>query len=38
MRQSCGILNPVLVRQYIDNMEARVKAAEKEREVERIIQ
>lgn len=38
MRQSCGILNPVLVRQYIDNMEALVKAAEKEREVERIIQ
>ena len=38
MRQSDGILNPVLVRQYIDNMEALVKAAEKEREVERIIQ
>lgn len=38
MRQSCGKLNPVLVRQYIDNMEALVKAAEKERTVERIIQ
>ena len=38
MRQSGGKLNPVLVRQYIDNMEALVKAAEKEREVERIIQ
>ena len=38
MRQLDGILNPVLVRQYIDNMEALVKAAEKEREVERIIQ
>lgn len=38
MRQSGGKLNPALVRQYIDNMEALVKAAEKEREVERIIQ
>lgn len=38
MRQSGGKLNPALVRQYIDNMEALVKAAEKEREVKRIIQ
>ena len=38
MRQSGGKLNPVLIRQYIDNMEALVKAAEKEREVKRIIQ
>ena len=38
MRQSGGKLNPTLVRQYIDNMEALVKAAEKEREVKRIIQ
>ena len=37
MRQSGGKLNPNLVRQYIDNMEALVKAAEKEREAE-IIQ
>ena len=37
MRQSGGKLNPALVRQYIDNMEALVKAAEKEREAE-IIQ
>lgn len=37
MRQSGGKLNPTLVRQYIDNMEALVKAAEKEREAE-IIQ
>ena len=38
MRQSDGKLNPALVRQYIDNMEELVKAAEKEREVKRIIQ
>lgn len=33
MRQSGGKLNPGLVRQYIDNMEALVKAAEKEHEL-----
>ena len=38
MRQSGGKLNPTLVRQYIDNMEALVKAAEKEHETERLIQ
>ena len=38
MRQSGGKLNPALVRQYIDNMNALVKAAEKEREAERLIQ
>ena len=36
MRQSGGKLNPNLVIQYIDNMEALVKAAEKEREAEVI--
>ena len=38
MRQSGSKLNPALVRQYIDNMNALVKAAEKEREAERLIQ
>lgn len=38
MRQSGGKLNPNLVRQYIDNMEALVKAAEKEHEADRLIQ
>lgn len=38
MRQSGGKLNPALVRKYIDNMNALVKAAEKEREAERLIQ
>lgn len=38
MRQSGGKLNPSLVRQYVDNMEALVKAAEKERETDRLIQ
>lgn len=37
MRQSGSKLNPALIRNYIDNMEALVKAAEKEREAE-IIQ
>lgn len=38
MRQSGGKLNPNLVRQYIDNMEALVKAAEKEHEINELIQ
>ena len=38
MRKSGGKLNPSLVRQYIDNMEALVKAAEKEHEADRLIQ
>lgn len=37
MRQSGGKLNPNLVRQYIDNMEALVKA-EKEHETNELIQ
>ena len=38
MRQSGGKLNPNLVRQYIDNMEALVKAAEKEHELNDLVQ
>lgn len=38
MRQSGGKLNPGLVRQYIDNMEALVKAAEKEHELNDLVQ
>lgn len=38
MRQSGGTLNPNLVKQYIDNMEALVKEAEKEQELNNLIQ
>ena len=38
MCQSSGKLNPNLVRQYIDNMEALVKAAEKEHNLNDLVQ
>lgn len=38
MCQSGGKLNPTLVRQYLDNMEALVKSAKKERELKGLVQ